>query len=173
MAKSRNSKSDLAKKYQSLLEGRSGFLLVDTQGMDTLTLTNLKMKLKDLGSDLVVIKNTVFKIALQNNEQDMKLQDFDGQTAMIVVGDDPSAAAKLIKDVQLEKKMLNAKLGSFQGEVLTAERVMQLAEIPSREVLLSKLLGSLVSPLSGVMNAVTGNARGLVFVLKQLSEKGN
>lgn len=173
MAKNKESKSTLVSKYQDMLKARSGFLLVDTTGIDTLTITNLKMKLKDMGADFVVLKNTIFKIALQNENQNVKLQEFDGQTGAVVFGEDPSAAAKLVKEVQNEKKLLNARLGAYQGEFLSNERVMELAEIPSREVLLAKLLGSLNAPLSGFMNAVTGNARGLVFVLKQLSEKGN
>jgi large subunit ribosomal protein L10 len=48
---------------------------------------------------------------------------------------------------------------------------MQLADIPSKEVLLSKLLGSMSAPLSGFMNAITGNVRGLTMVLKGISEK--
>ncbi|MCC7290020.1 50S ribosomal protein L10 [bacterium] len=173
MAKSRDNKSELLKKYQSILSGHNGFLLVDTSNLDTLSITSLKMKLKDIGSDFMVIKNTIFKIALQNENKDIKLQDFDGQTALIVVGDDPSAAAKLVKEVQADKKLMNARMGLFQTEFLSSERVMALADIPSREVLLAKLLGSLNSPLTGFMNAATGNARGFVFVLKGLSEKGN
>lgn len=171
MAKSRDSKSVLLNKYQGILNNQTGFILVDTQGLDTASITTLKMKLKEIGSDFVVVKNTIFKIALQGSNSDLKITDFAGQTAMISIGEDPSVAAKLIKEVQTDKKLMNAKVGLFQGEVLSAERVMELAEIPSREVLLSKLLGSLTSPLSGFMNAVTGNARGFVVVLKGVSEK--
>jgi large subunit ribosomal protein L10 len=68
--------------------------------------------------------------------------------------------------MQKETELLDARSGVYEGEFLTAEKVMQLAEIPSREVLLSKLLGSMTAPLSGFMNAVTGNVRGLTVVLK-------
>lgn len=149
----------------------NGFLLVDTNGLDTASITTLKGKLKEIGSNFVVLKNTVFKIALQNNNHDIKLQDFEGQTAIISIGEDPSSAAKLVKELQAEKKMMNTKIGMYQKEVLSAERVMELAEIPSRDVLLAKLLGTLNAPLSGFMNAVTGNARGFVVVLKGISEK--
>lgn len=171
MAKSRTIKGELLNKYKSLLENKSGFILVDTQGLDTATITTLKMKLKEIGSDLVVVKNSVFKIALQDANNNLNLSDFSGQTAMISIGEDPSIAAKMIKDIQNDKKLMDAKIGTFQGELLSAERVMELADIPSREVLLSKLLGSLTSPISGFMNASTGNLRGFVVVLKGISEK--
>ena len=70
-----------------------------------------------------------------------------------------------------ETELLEPRSGVFEGEFLTAERVMQLAEIPSREVLLSRLVGTMNAPLTGFMNAVTGNVRGLTMVLKGISEK--
>ena len=171
MAKSRNAKSELLTKYNTLITEGSGFILVNLSGLDTSTITKLKMQLKEIGSNFTVVKNTILKIALTNNGTNVAIQDFDGSSALITVGEDPSVAAKLLKEVQTKTKMLDAKIGIFQGEVLTAERVTELAELPSREVLLSKLLGSLVAPLSGFMNATTGNARGFVMVLKGLSEK--
>jgi large subunit ribosomal protein L10 len=59
----------------------------------------------------------------------------------------------------------------FEGEFLTEEKVMQLAEIPSREELLGMLVGSMSAPLTGFMNAVTGNVKGLTVALKGISEK--
>lgn len=171
MAKSRENKAEMLKKYQDLISNNSGYLLVDTSSLDTATITNLKKKLREIGSTFSVIKNSIFKIALQNANQPTQTQDFDGSTAIIDVGEDPSIAAKLVKEVQTETKMLNARSGFFQGEYLSAQRVMELAEIPSREVLLAKLLGSLNSPLSGFMNTITGNAKGFVMVLKGISEK--
>ena len=77
----------------------------------------------------------------------------------------------MVKETQKETELLDAKGGVFEGQFLSEERVMQLAEIPSKEVLLSQLVGSISAPLSGFMNAVTGNVRGLTMVLKGISEK--
>lgn len=171
MAKSKETKAELLKKYTEILSNNSGYILVDTASLNTAAITNLKKKLKEIGSSFVVVKNTIFKIALQNTNQPVEAQTFDGQTAIISVGEDPSAAAKLVKEVQTETKFLPARSGSFMGEIISAERVMELAEIPSREVLLSKLLGSLVAPVSGLMNAVTGNVKGFLIVLNGISTK--
>jgi large subunit ribosomal protein L10 len=101
------------------------------------------MKLKEMGSDYAVIKNTVFKVALQNADQPVELQNFDGPTAVIVFDEDPTAPAKLLKELQKTTEKLSAKSGIFEGEYLTGEKVMQLAEIPSREVLLARLMSSI------------------------------
>lgn len=171
MAKSRNAKTELLNKYNDLVNSGSGFILVDLAGLDSSTITKLKMQLKEVGSNFTVVKNTILKIALQNANKDIKVQDFSGSTALITVNEDPSVAAKLLKEVQTTTKLLNPRIGIFQNEMISAERVAELADLPSKEVLLAKLLGSLQSPISGFMNASTGNVRGFVMVLKGLSEK--
>ena len=85
--------------------------------------------------------------------------------------EDPTTAAKLLKELQKTDEKLSARSGVFEGNYLTGEKVMQLAEIPSREILLATLMSSMNAPVSGTMNALTGNVRGLVMVLKGLSEK--
>jgi large subunit ribosomal protein L10 len=171
MSKTRSQKEELLKKYKDLIENRSGYLLVNSDKIDTATVTNLKIQLKDAGANISVLKNSIFKVALQDSKEPLEIQDFDGPTAIITFEQDPTQPAKLVKKVQKETELLEAKGGVFEGEFLTAERVMQLAEIPSREELLSKLVGTMNAPLTGFMNAITGNVRGFTMVLKGISEK--
>ncbi|MCK9368944.1 50S ribosomal protein L10 [Candidatus Dojkabacteria bacterium] len=171
MSKTRTQKDELLKVYENIISNGSGYILVDTSNLNTTVITDLKRQLKEIGSTFTVVKNTIVKIAFQNGKQPLPVQDFDGPTAIITIGEDPSIAAKLVKEVQIKTKLLNARAGTFNGDFLSATRVMELAELPSREVLLAKLLGSMNAPLTSVMNAFTGNARGLVMVLSGISEK--
>jgi large subunit ribosomal protein L10 len=170
MSKNRTQKEQLLKKYKDLIESKSGYLLVNSNKIDTSTVTDLKIQLKDVDANFTVLKNSIFKVALQETNQPLQTQEFDGPTAIITFEQDPTAPAKLVKSVQKETELLEPRSGVFEGEFLTAERVMQLAEIPSREVLLSRLVGTMNAPLSGFMNAVTGNVRGFTVVLKGISE---
>jgi len=171
MAKSKEQKATLLGRYKDLIDSKNGYILVNSENIDTATTTTLKMKLKEIGSDYAVVKNTLFKVALQESNQPVELQSFDGPTAIIVFDEDPTTPAKLLQELQKETELLSAKAGIFEGEYLTGEKVMQLAEIPSREILLSNLMSSMNAPISGTMNALTVNVRGLVMVLKGLSEK--
>ncbi len=171
MAKTRSQKTELLEKYKDILKNKSGYLLVNSDKIDTATVTKLKVELKDLNANYAVVKNSIFKVALQEENQPLEAQNIDGPTAIIYFESDPTGPAKLVKETQKETELLDAKGGVFEGEFLSEERVMQLAEIPSKEVLLSKLVGSMSAPLSGFMNAVTGNVRGLTMVLKGISEK--
>jgi len=171
MAKTRLQKTELLNKYKDILENRSGYFLVNSDNINTPSVLNLKMQLKDVDANYTVVKNSIFKVALQETEQPLETQSIDGPTAIIYFDEDPTAPAKLIKQTQKETELLKAKGGVYEGEFLDEQRVMQLADIPSREVLLSQLVGTLNAPLSGFMNAVTGNVRGLTMVLKGISEK--
>ena len=171
MAKTRTQKTELLKKYKDILKNKSGYFLVNSDKTDTTTVSKLKMELKDIGGNYAVLKNTLFKVALQDSDQPLEIQDVEGPTAIIYFEEDPTAPAKLIKEIQKETKLLDAKSGVYEGEFLTEEKVMQLAEIPTREVLLSQLVGTLNAPLTGFMSAATGNIRGLTMVLKGISEK--
>lgn len=171
MSKNRTQKEELLKKYKDLIESKSGYLLVNSDKLDTPTVTGLKIQLKDVDANFTVLKNSIFKVALQETEQPLQTQEFDGPTALITFENDPTTPAKLVKKIQKETELLEPRSGVYEGEFLSAERVMQLAEIPSKEVLLSRLVGSMSAPLTGFMNAVTGNVRGLTVVLKGISEK--
>lgn len=171
MAKSRVQKTDLLEQYKDIIKNKKGFLLVNSDNINTSKVTDLKIELKNVGANYSVLKNTVFKIALQDTDQDVDLQNFDGPTAIIHFDEEPTEAAKLVKKIQKENELLDAKCGIYEGQFLTAEKIMQLADIPSREVLLSQLVGTLNAPLTGFMNAVTGNVKGLTMVLKGISEK--
>lgn len=171
MAISRNRKTELLDKYKDILTNNGGYFLVNSDSIDTATTTDLKKQLKETGADYKVVKNTIFKIALQDTDQPVEVQDFDGNTAVIYFQEDPTAPAKLVKEVQKETELLNAKGGVYEGKFLSEQKVMQLADIPSREQLLGMLVGTMSAPLTGFMNAVTGNVRGLTVALKGISEK--
>ena len=171
MAKTRLQKTELLNKYKDILKNKTGYFLVNSDKTDATTVSKLKIELKNVGANYSVLKNTLFKVALQDSEQPLEMQEIEGPTAIIYFDEDPTAPAKLIKEIQKETELLDAKSGVFEGQFLTEQEVMQLADIPTKDVLLGQLVGTLNAPLSGFMNALTGNIRGLTMVLKGISEK--
>jgi ribosomal protein L10 len=81
MSKNRTQKEELLKKYKDLIESKSGYLLVNSDKLDTPTVTGLKIQLKDVDANFTVLKNSIFKVALQETEQPLQTQEFDGPTA--------------------------------------------------------------------------------------------
>lgn len=171
MAKTKEQKIELVKKYKKVLTEKTGYIVVNSDRLDSSTLFNLRKQLKEIGANFSVVKNTVFKIALQEAKQPLETQNFDGASAIITFDEDPTGAAKFLKEVQKEMEILEARYGVIENEYIDGKKVMELADIPSREILYAKLLGSLNSPLSGLMNSLTGNVKGFIRVTQSLSEK--
>jgi len=171
MAKSRADKEKLLKSYKELLNEVEGFFVVDPKSVPTSTITELKQELGDSKSQFVVVKNTVFKIALQDSDTDAKAIDFTGTSAVITYKNDPTEAAKLVKKVQKATDLLPARYGVISGKFIDETKVMALADIPSREELLAKLVGTMNTPLSGFMNVATGNVSGFTRVISAMVEK--
>ncbi len=171
MAKSKEQKNDLLKEYKKVLENKTGYIVVNSDKLDSATLFSLRKELKEIGSNFSVVKNTIFKIALQEAKQPLETQDFTGASAIISFDEDPTVVAKLLKEVQKEMELVEARYGVIENEYLDNKRVMELADIPPKEVLYAKLLGSLNAPLSGIMNTLTGNVKGFIRVTQSLSEK--
>jgi len=76
MAKNKEQKATLLGKYKDLIDSKKGFVLVNSDNVDTSTTTELKMKLKEIGSDYSVLKNTLFKVALQDSKTQLQLQNY-------------------------------------------------------------------------------------------------
>ncbi len=171
MAKSKDQKTELLEQYKSILKDKPGYIVVNSDNLDSTTLFKFKKELKEAGSNFSVVKNTLFKIALQETKQPLETQDFAGASAIISFDEDPTVVAKILKEVQKEMEVLEARYGVIDNEYIGESKIMELAEIPPKEVLYAKLLGSLNAPLSGLMNTLTGNVKGFIRVTQSLSEK--
>ena len=171
MPKSKEQKEELLRQYKGILNDNAGYIIVNSNNIDTSTLSELKQDLKDINANFTVIKNTIFKIALDDTKQPLETQDFNGASAIITFNQDPVAAAKLLKKIQEERELLAPRFGVIENRYVNNSKIMELAEIGSNEELYAKLLGSLNAPLSGLMNTLTGNVKGFTRVLHSLSEK--
>jgi large subunit ribosomal protein L10 len=171
MPKTRSTKDSLLQGYKDVLSNCNGFIAVNIDKVNTLTVTKLKKELNSIGSKVLVVKNSVFKIALQDANTPIETQNFDGQTAVVTYTDDPAATAKAIKSVRGDSIMLQPRFAYVDKGYFNAEQASAFETIPSRNELLAKMLGSLNAPLTGFMNAVTGNARSFVRALAEVQSK--
>ncbi len=172
MAKSFGEKESLLESYKDLLESYQGYFTVNPTSISNVKITKLKKELKNLKGNITVVKNSVFKIALRDKEElPTEAIDFDGPTAAVFFKEEPNEVAKLIKEIQKETDQFEAKYGILEKEYIAKDKVMQLADIPSREILLSQLMSTMNGPVKGFMNGVTGNVRDFVTIISKLSDK--
>jgi large subunit ribosomal protein L10 len=133
----------------------------------------LRRRLKEEGGEYVVVKKTLLNLALKNNSLEVDTGSFDGKVAAVFGFTDEVAPAKAVDTFRksLEEEKIFFLGGILDGKFIPAETVESLAKLPGKKELLAKLVGSLNSPVSGFVNVLAGNLRGLVVCLKAIGEK--
>ncbi|MDD3172992.1 MAG: 50S ribosomal protein L10 [Herbinix sp.] len=135
-------------------------VLVDYRGLTVAQDTELRKKLREAGVVYKVYKNTMLNFAFKGTEFEALSSDLNGPTAVAFGMEDATSPARIILECIKTMPNLEFKAGVVEGNYYDAKKIQIIATIPSREVLISKLLGSLQSP-------ITNFAR----VLKQIAEK--
>ena len=143
------------------IKGAQSVVLVDYRGLTVEQDTRLRKELREAGVVYKVYKNTMMNFAFKGTDFEALAPYLEGPSAVAISTTDATAPARIICKFAKEAKALEVKGGVVEGIAYDAKGINEIAAIPSREELLSKLLGSMQSP-------ITNFAR----VMKQLAEKG-
>ena len=156
MANIRPEKQAAVAGLKEQLSTAKGVVLTGYKGLTVAQDMKLRAKFREAGVSYHVVKNTMLRIAA--NETGLEGLDpvLNGTTAIAVSADDAVAPAKVIYDFIKENKLektevLTIKLGVVEGKVISVDEVKALASLPSREVLIAKVLGSMQAPISGMV----------------------
>lgn len=163
-------KKDIVKDLSDKAKSAKSIIFVDYKGLKVKDVTELKKQLREAGVDYVVSRKTLVDIALKDAGIETSVKGMEGQIAISFSKEDEVAAAKIIEKFAKTNENLKMLGGVLGVQVMSQEEVKALAKIPSKEELLAKLVGSLKSPVSGFVNVLGGNLRGLVQVLNAIKE---
>jgi large subunit ribosomal protein L10 len=122
-------------------------VVVDYRGLTVAEVTELRKQLRDAGVDFKVYKNTMTRRAVEAAELTGLNEALTGPNAIAFSNEDVVAPAKILNDFAKKYEALEIKAGVIEGNVATAEEIKALAELPSREGLLSMLLSVLQAPI--------------------------
>jgi large subunit ribosomal protein L10 len=135
-------------------------VLVDYRGLTVAQDTELRKKLRDAGVVYKVYKNTMLNFAFKGTEFEALSKDLNGPSAIAFGMEDATSPARILNECTKAMPKLEFKAGVVEGTYYDAKGIQVIATIPSREVLISKLLGSLQSPIANFAR-----------VIKQIAEK--
>jgi large subunit ribosomal protein L10 len=142
-------------------------ILTDYRGLKTPEINELRGKLREAEVEYRVVKNSLAQIAARNAGLEHLEGAFEGPLAVAFGYGEPTRTAKAITDfINVSKSTLVIKAGFLQDRVLSAAEVETLARLPSREVLLSQVIGGMKSPVYGLVNVLAGPIRGMMGVLQ-------
>lgn len=159
--------SELAEKLAS---AKASFL-ADYRGLTVDQVNQLRSKLREVGVDYRVVKNTLLKLAAKDTGAACLEEHLAGPTAIAIVMDDPVAPAKVLSEYAKQNSKFELKAGALEGKLLSLDDIKALSDLPSREVLLAKMLGSMNAPITNFVGVLAAVPRSLVQVLAAIQDK--
>ena len=165
------SKIALVDEIKEKIEKSQSIVLVNNHGLTVEEVTKLRKELREHGVDYKVYKNTMLKRAFDATGNESANELLVGPTVVAFGIEDAVQPAKILNDFAEDNDRLEIKGGLLDGRVVSVDEVKALAKLPSREVLVAHLLGSLNAPIQGLATVLSGNIRGLAVALNQIREK--
>jgi large subunit ribosomal protein L10 len=170
MAKTREQKDELLKQVKEKLADSKGVVLADYTGLKVVETEDLRNKFKEENVDMIAIKKTLLKKVLEEvGYQELDKLDFSGSIA-IAISDDEVTPARIINEFSKAHEAIQFRGGILEGKAIDISGVKELASLPSKDELYAKLVGSINAPVSGFVNVLAGNLRGLVNVLNSIKD---
>ncbi len=151
--------------------GRSDALfLAEYQGIKASDMDGVRKNLREASVDFKVVRNTLARRAIAGTELEAVSESLKGPTALIFSYKDAAAAAKVLTQFSKEQPKLKLLVGALGKKIISADEIKGLAELPSRDELLGKMLGSLKSPTAGLVMVLSGVPRKLVYALSAIRD---
>ncbi|RJO59482.1 50S ribosomal protein L10 [Candidatus Parcubacteria bacterium] len=172
MAKTKLQKQETVKKFQENLDQMRVAIFALIDGLTVKEITKLRKEMREAKVNFLGLKKTLFKLALAEKKYEAEpLKAFRGNVGIAFGLEDEVKPASILHAFAKTNKKLQFVGGLLNGKWLTPAEVKSLANLPTKEVLLAKLIGSIKAPISGLVNVCAGPLRGFVQVLKARAEK--
>jgi len=162
-------KKAIIKDLTDKLKKQKSVVFADYTGMTVNQVQKLRQQLRADGLDYQVAKKTLIDLCLKEvGLKDLSVKDLQGQISLTFSYQDEVAPAKILYNFSKENESLKILTGLVNNQVLSQEEIINLAQLPSRAELLAKLVGSISAPMSGLLNALEGNIKSLIYLLKNI-----
>lgn len=158
-------KAETIEGLTELLDNSPLVILTEYRGMSVAEVTDLRKQLRPAGAEYHVTKNTLLRIAAQRKGLPADEALMSGPTAVTFVGEDLVGGVKAVLNYAKNAKSFVIKGGILQGQIVQSKELEDLTKLPSKQELVGQLLGSLQSPVYGLVNVLAATPRNLVNVI--------
>jgi large subunit ribosomal protein L10 len=173
MAKTRTQKEQDLAELTDRLKNAKSVVLAEYRGTTVKDIDKFRRTLSTEGISSKVYKIPLIKKAFEANGIDATTLDYKVPVILSVSQEDEVAPARLIKTFAKDVKTVGILSGVLDGNFASKEQMMALADLPSKDELRAKLVGTINAPVSGFVNVLAGNLRGLINVLNAVAQKSN
>ena len=167
----RNDKTQAISEFTEGIGQATNAFLIDFKGITVPQVTELRKQVRDTGSDYVVVKNTLALIAVQDSPLVALKEQFSGMTAVAYNRTDAVALAKALTKFAKDVPTVQFKGALLNGQIVPAAEIQNIANLPSREELVAKLLFLMQSPIRGLVTVLQANIRNLAVVIDQIAKQ--
>lgn len=164
-------KESLVDEIKARLTTAGGIIMADYRGLSVKEMQELRGKVRESGAELKIYKNRLTMIAIREVAMPSLDDYLTGPTALVFVSDDPVAPAKALQDFAKAHPALEIKGGLVQNQVVDSASVKAIASLPSREELIAKLMGMMLSPIRGFMGMANAPASAFARTLAAVAEQ--
>jgi large subunit ribosomal protein L10 len=168
----KNEKAELIAEAKELIDNSTAIYLTDYSKINVADISDIRNQFRKESVNYKVFKNTLFKRALEESGKFEKLANhLEGMTGFAFASTNPVAPAKIIKKYFDASQKLTLKACYIEDEYFDGSKLGELAALPSKKELIASILGSLDSPVSGIVGSISAVMRDLVSVIDEVSKK--
>ena len=167
-------KINLVKNLTEDLAEAKSVVLINYAGLSVKAQQELKSRLSESGSRMIVVKNTLLKRAGEAAKLDKEILEdtvLQGQTALVLSGDDAIAPIQVLGKFAKELELPKFKVGVIEGSFQDESALTKISALPNRDALLGQVLGALMSTEYGLVGTLNGNLQKLVYILDQKAKQ--
>jgi large subunit ribosomal protein L10 len=171
MAKTKEQKVKIVEDLKEKIAKAKAMFFVDYKGLKVKDLSDLRKKLKEKGGKFLVAKKTLMGLVFKEKKIKVPTEEMEGQIALVFGFEDELSPAKAVYQFSQQNnnlKILGGFIESQKGDFLSSEEIITLGQLPSREELLAKTVGSISAPMSNFVNILQGNIKGLIYALSAI-----
>jgi len=165
MALTREQKRKIIEDLKEKIAKQKAMIFVDFAGLKVKDLSSLRKRIKAAGNELKIAKKTLLGLIFKKAGIEIETKKLKGEIAVVFGYSDEISPAKIIWQFSQGNPNLKILGGFFEKKFREAQDIVSLAQLPSKEELLAKLVGSISAPISNFINVLQGNIKGLIAVL--------
>ena len=146
-------------------------VLADFRGLTVQEITELRQQLREASLELAVVKNTLARLAVQETAFERLSPYLKGPTSVTLSYQDIVAPAKVLSAYVKRQPKLAVRAGLFEGEIVSAEKITEIADLPPRDVILAQALAAMQGPLAGLVGTLQGVLISFIGTLQAVHDK--
>ena len=170
MPKTKAQKQKILDDLKNKVARQKAILLVGITGLKVKDLSQLRKKLKSIDANIQVVKKTLAEKVLKENKLDFDKKGMKTEVAFVFAFGDELAPAKMVYQLSKENEALKILAGYIENQPKDADYIITLAQLPTKEELLARLVGTMSAPVSNFVHALNYNIKGLVYLLSTIKK---